>query len=165
MNKIHALALASLAFAGGAQASTLFEAVSEPGEAKSAFLHRVGAQMRAWSDDSRHEACAVIASDGARFGVIVTTSGSHIACVNNHANVPAGMTSTGETIHTHGVNLRFKVNRADAKLGGLREGASVSGQRMGVFSLTDYETPGYLAAPGGALLYQNGMGTARAVTP
>ncbi|WP_036041577.1 hypothetical protein [Bradyrhizobium yuanmingense] len=153
-----------LGFATGrASADTLFEATSQPGEAKAAFLHRVGAQMRAWSDDSRHEACAVIASDGERFGVVVTTSGSHVACANNHRTVPAGMTSTGETIHTHGANLRFKANKADAKLAGYREGWPVSGQKVADFSLTDYAEPGYLAAPGGVLLYQNGKGTQREV--
>lgn len=144
-------------------AAVLFQLVSAPEEPKEAFLQRAGVQMREWSDASRFEACAPIATDGRRFGLIVTTSGSHVACASNHSVVPDGMRSTGETIHTHGTNKKFYANKADAKLAGYREGQPISGQKVAAFSNMDYAEPGYLAAPGGVLLYQNGRADERYV--
>lgn len=152
------------AVAGRASAAeALFEATSQAGETKAAFLHRVGALMRQWSDGSTLEACGVIATDGERFGVVVKTSGSHLACASGSKAVPAGMQSTGETIHTHGTDRPFVVNDADAEFTGLRKGSPIHGQRLDRFSRADYAEPGYLAAPGGELFYQEGKGTQRAV--
>lgn len=133
---------------------------SAPGESQDAFLHRVGAQMRAWSDGTGFEACGAIAQRAEQLGVVVTTSRSHMACAVNHSAVPAGFTSTGETIHTHGTDRRFKSNAADAKLvPGIREGIWISGQHLDSFSVQDYLAPGYLAAPGGVIIHQHGFGT------
>lgn len=143
--------------------SIIFEEVGEIGESKSEFLHRIGPKMRAWSDTSRHEACAAIASDGQRFGALVTSSGSHIACETFHRNVPAGMSSTGETIHTHGTDELIRANMADRRIAGIGLGEKIYGQHLDKFSPTDYQESGYLAAPNGKIFYQNGRGTQKEI--
>lgn len=126
----------------------LFNAVSAEGETQTQFLHRVGAKMRKYSDDMGVELCAPIGTDGERFGVIVTTSNSESRCSIVFANVHDGMRPTGETIHTH-ASFRRKRNAAVFHMDQFGEG--------------DWAVPGYLAAPRGVLLYQNGKGTQREV--
>lgn len=138
------------AFAGRAHAAhvpgALFAEVSAEGETQAQFLHRVGARMRKHSDRFGAEVCAPIGTDGERFGVIVTTSNSEAVCGIVFANVPNGMRPTGETIHTHA-----KRDRKDSVF------------HMDQFGPGDWVVPGYLAAPGGVLLYQSGKGTQREV--
>ena len=144
----------------------LFEAVSEPGESMDSFARRVGPALRAYSDATGFEACGVLATDGERFGVIVGSNHSHIACANFHGKVPAGMRDTGETIHSHGKTERFNANRNDTVLAGQhfhgKPGVrTVAGQQLDAFSDTDYESgAGYLATPSG-VLHQRGKGTSR----
>lgn len=146
----------------------VFEAVSEPGESMDAFAARIGPQLREFSDRTGYEACGVIATDGQRFGAVIGSNRSHVACANFSAKVPAGMRATEETIHSHGLERGFRANRNDLTLqgqmfagkAGLR---GVAGQRLAEFSEMDYEGgPGYLATPSG-VLYQSGKGTVRSV--
>ncbi len=88
----------------------LFTDTSEPGESMDAFAARLGPRLRQFSDATGFEACGVIASEGQRFGAVIGTNRSRIACANFHAKVPQGMTSTGETIHSHGVNRSVNAN-------------------------------------------------------
>jgi len=146
----------------------LFEAVSEPGETLDAFVLRISPRLRAYSDATGFEACGVLATDGERFGVVVGSNQSHIACANFDRFTPAGMKPTGETIHSHGVEGRFNANRMDVALQGQhfhgKPGVrSVAGQTLDAFSAMDYDGgPGYLATPTG-VIHQAGKGTSRTV--
>lgn len=141
----------------------LFEEVSKPGETLDAFALRIGPRLRAYSDATGFEACGVLATDGERFGVVVGTNRAHIACANRSAFVPAGMKTTGETIHSHGLDSSFQVNRSDRLLLRLPGTAMVtmSGQKLDAFSPMDFHGgPGYLVTPTGVLHQQ---GTASSV--
>lgn len=128
-------------------------------ETEHAFLRRIAPQLRAYSDRTGFEACGVIAADGeGRFGVVLGSSRSHIGCANDPARMPAGMTSTGETIHSHGrPGLRVRATAADWVLMGSPQDPPhfIGGFDLNHFSDQDYEHPGYLATPAG-LLYQAG---------
>lgn len=144
------------------------DATSQPGESEQAFLLRIAPQLRAFSDKTGFEACGVIASDGrGAFGVVLGSSLSHLACVNDHSRVPAGMTDTGETIHSHGRQGAFNMSKADKLLRGIEPGPDlvpVHGQDLGHFSRADYAGgAGYLATPDG-LMYQHGDGTEATVS-
>lgn len=147
----------------------LFTETSQPGESMDAFALRLGPRLRQFSDETGFEACGVLATDGERFGVVVGSNRSHIACANFHSKVPAGMRATGQTIHSHGKERGVRANRNDLALngeighgqGGIRR---VAGQTLDAFSATDYDGgPGYLAAPQGVVLHQHGKGTSRRV--
>lgn len=148
----------------------LFEDHSRAGESLDQFMSRIGPRLRAYSDRTGYEACGVIARGGDTYGVIVGTNHAHIACVNAHSFVPAGMTSINETIHSHGGERPFRPNRADKALMGeflLAKPGDVSarGQTLDAFSPVDFSGgPGYLAIPFGRLLHQSGQkGTIREV--
>lgn len=141
---------------------------SQPGESEQAFLMRIGPSLRAYSNKTGFESCGVIASDGkGHFGVVLGSNHSHLACVNDESRVPKGMTSTGETIHSHGRQGSFNMNKSDKILSGIDAGSGlipVHGQILDQFSPTDYASgPGYLATPTG-LMYQHGENTAHVVT-
>lgn len=146
----------------------LFEATSEPGETLDAFAVRLGPRLRAYSDATGFEACGVLATDGERFGVVVGSNQSHIACANFDRFTPVGMKPTGQTIHSHGVEGRFNANRMDVALQGQhfhgKPGVrGVAGQTLDAFSTMDYDGgPGYLATPTG-VIHQKGKGTSRTV--
>ena len=141
----------------------LFEAVSEPGESLDGFVLRIAPRLRAYSDATGYEACGVLATDGERFGVVVGTNHSHIACVNFSVYRPIGMTSYKKTMHSHGVEGKFKPNNADITLQGQHMSGrylrinTVHGQKLAEFSDDDFRSgPGYLAAPEGRAFYHNG---------
>lgn len=146
----------------------LFEVVSDRGESLDDFALRVGPRLRAFSDETGFEACGVLATDGVRFGIVVGSSRSHVACVNFGSKVPEGMTNTGQTIHSHGKPGRRRANAADLKLMGrgemrLDRGGMMSGQSLTAFSDMDFAGgPGYLAIPGG-VIHQNGNATVRRI--
>lgn len=164
MNRRIALALA-LTIALPVHAETLQTVVSAPGADKVAFLHSVGAQLRTFADKRHFEACGALATDGSRWGVVVTTSGSHIACAIDMALVPAGMHYIGQTIHTHGTDGSFAMNAADRRFFNAPVSIRIMrGQDLWHFSATDYAgEPGYLALPNGGLLFQHGPNTAEIV--
>ena len=147
----------------------LFEMHSEAGESMDAFAMRVAPRLRAFSDETHFEACGVIAvaADG-RFGVIVGTNESHIGCVNAHELIPEGMTSTQQTIHSHGTDATVRPNKSDLALyekylgkygmgyntGRPRAFMKLSGQDVNYFSDQDhYGEDGYLAAGSGEVLH------------
>ena len=154
----------------------LFEAVSEPGESLDGFVLRIAPRLRAYSDATGFEACGLLATDGERFGVVVGTNQSHIACANFKQIVPAGMNHTNQTVHSHGTDTPFKPNRSDYALSGAglattshgknsgRPLSVMSGQTLDEFSKSDFDGgPGYLAAPDGLVLFQNGSNSVRLV--
>lgn len=131
---------------------------SAPGQTEQAFLQDVGHALRAYSDRTHLEACAEIASDGTRYGVNITTSGSHIGCAISTADIPASMTATGETIHSHGGLGSFNANHADLMFLGGRATTdalvTVHGQDLSHFSPEDLDGPhGYLATPAGLIYH------------
>lgn len=149
----------------------LFEAVSEPGESLDVFVSRIGPRLVAYSDASGFEACGVLASKGDRFGVVVGTNRSHLACASFRNKVPAGMISTGETVHSHGQGAA-RLNTNDLRFLGLSEDArtqrmfgTLHGQDRFNFSERDLAGgAGYLATPRG-VIHHNGRGQARQVLP
>ncbi len=146
----------------------LFTETSEPGETMDAFAARLSPRLRAFSDETGFEACGVIATDGERFGAVIGSNRSHIACANFNSKVPAGMRATGQTIHSHGKERHFRANRNDLALNGQafageRGLRGVAGQNLREFSELDYDGgAGYLATPEGTK-HQAGYGTARTV--
>ncbi|HEL3006461.1 TPA: hypothetical protein UM358_000787 [Stenotrophomonas maltophilia] len=90
----------------------LFEEHSAPGEDLDAFVVRVAPRLREYSRETGFEACGVLASDGARFAVIVGTNQAHTLCVNDATKVPAGLTHSGHTLHSHPVG-EYRVNAQD----------------------------------------------------
>lgn len=144
----------------------LFTEISAAGESLDAFALRIGPRLRAFSDETGFEACGVLATDGTRFGVVVGSNHSHIACANFHSKVPEGMSSTNETIHTHGKEKVLTNNRNDRALQGQafhgqRVLRAVAGQNIREFSNMDYDGgAGYLATPEG-VKHQKGAGTTR----
>lgn len=132
---------------------------SNAGESEHAFLLRIAPQLRAYSDATGFEACGVIGADGkGGFGVVLGSSHSHIGCANDPARVLAGMTSTAETIHSHGKQgLRIRSNAADVIMMGspIDPPHFIGGFDLSHFSDADFAHPGYLATPAG-LLYQTG---------
>lgn len=149
----------------------LFEATSEEGESLDAFAVRIAPQLVAFSDETGYEACGMLARQGDRFGVVVGTNQSHVACASFSSKVPNGMASLGESIHSHG-NGAARLNRNDLRFLGLAEDprshrthGMVYGQDRAQFSERDLDAgPGYLATPTG-VLYQKGRGQIRTVAP
>jgi len=163
-----AVIVAAPAYAGDFMVKPLATMRSAPGADKITFLASVGKTMRAFSDRTGFESCAEIATDGTSYGVNITTSRSHIGCAIEKSNVPDGMHSIGETIHSHGNNTAFQPNRSDREF--LHMGfdpraqvVTVGGQDPYNFSAQDYSgRPGYLATPAG-LKFQHGAGTSQDV--
>lgn len=146
----------------------ILEARSEPSETMDEFAVRLGSKLREFSDRTGYEACGVIATDGERFGTVIGSNRSHVACANFSSKVPEGMRATDETIHSHGLDKSFNANRNDLVLQGQafhgRPGLrGVGGQDTRRFSEMDYDGgPGYLATPDG-VIHQRGRGTSREV--
>lgn len=148
----------------------LFEEVSRPGESLEDFLARVGIRLREFSDATTFEACAAVATDGQRWGVVVGTNGGRISCAVLGKAVPTGMRAMYATIHSHG-NGAGKLTEADLLLKGIPRDAksrmrlgTVWGQSLDKFSQEDLKgPPGYLAMPDGGLLYHDGEGQVRKV--
>ena len=149
--------------------SEIYRVESEAGESREAFMHRAGERMTEWTAGTNYEACAEIckAVDSDRFVLPIGTLGAHTACATAPDMCPAGTVSTGENMHTH-PHSRYRPNAVDQAMAGMtgqnhnRSQKGAHGPRTG-FSPADYSRPGYLAQPGGRLMYQNGVGTAKIV--
>lgn len=146
---------------------------SQSGESLTVFLERVRPDMRAFSSKTGFESCGAIAqnADGSQFGLVLGSSDGHMGCAVYNDKVPAGMTSTGVTIHSHGRDGVFKVNKSDIAMMSPEDAGRLAtarrttfgGQNLFHFSPTDYAGgPGYLATPTG-LAYQDGVGTDRTI--
>lgn len=152
--------------------TTLGTMASTPGQSFDEFLGEVGRALRAFSDKTKFEACGELAatSDKTGYGIIITTNKSHLGCVIRIGLLPAGMTKLGLTIHSHGGQGQFDMNRVDMKLAGVYDVASImripiSGENLYHFSPTDYAGgPGYLATPDG-VIYQDGTPGKYTVVP
>lgn len=135
--------------------------VSAPGETEDAFLLRLAPELRDYADRTGYESCGVVGSDGnGRFGVVLGSNQSHIACLSNTFAVLPGMSSTGQTIHSHGRVGSFEWSAVDKRLAESDVAAltddTIRAQDVETFSPGDYRSgPGYLAVPGG-LLHQDG---------
>ena len=133
---------------------------SHQNETKIDFLVRVAHWLRAYSDKTGFEACARIARNDNQYGVVITTSKSHIGCAINNTLLPETMTATVDTIHSHGIDKRQRITNGDKFF--LPAGYTsnrinfISGQNTEHFSPVDYRGgSGYLAGSKG-LYYQDG---------
>jgi hypothetical protein len=150
---------------------------SHAGESRDAFVLRVAEALKAWTDETGTEACGPIAKekDGTYY-VQLTTEKAQTVCLRSTV-MPAGMTYTGDNIHSHpwkDGRSQVKLTSHDlAVLEALGEVQLVDEmRRMGIrvvhaepstFSPDDYAGgPGYLVVRG-QLLYQHGEGTAHQV--
>jgi len=151
---------------------TLETLLGQPGESMDAFVVRIGPDLRKFADKTGFEACGLIAraADGT-FGVVLTSSRSHVGCVVQTASLPAGMVATDQTIHCHGTDgRRSSMNRADRALLGVSDSESGLGfvptQNLSHFSPTDYAGgAGFLATPTGVLHQDGTPGSEREVQP
>lgn len=145
------------------QATPVATVVAEPGETDQEFLLRRGKLFRGYTASTGFEVCAQVcrSADG-RLGMSVYTSGSHIGCATID-QCPVGMSSIGESMHSHPQYLTFVVNDADrAFLRARQPGAHIqrsqreSADRHPGFSEIDFAGgPGYLVT-GDTLLHQSG---------
>lgn len=130
----------------------LFSEVSEPGETVSAFVLKVAPRFAAYTRETGYEACAVIATDGTRFGVVVGSNRSQISCVLVGA-MPEGMHSTGESIHSHPEVARISLTDTDRAF--LKIPVSVPTYSTDPDEFSQKDGAGYLVATStGRVLYQ-----------
>ena len=133
--------------------------VSQEGEGKIEFLHRVREVMVAYSEKHSHEACGEICSDGFTNSIRITTN----AAVTRCAVAPIcmeGQATTLESIHSHCPSRgRLKATLADEYLsqGDIRKGVTPARCDTERFSAMDMagRRPGWLAGRG-ALLQHDG---------
>lgn len=133
--------------------------VSQEGEGKIEFLHRVREVMVAYSEKHSHEACGEICSDGSTNSIRITTN----AAVTRCAVAPIcmkGQATTLEAIHSHcPARGWLKATLADEYLtqGEIRKGVTPARCDTERFSAMDMagRRPGWLAGRG-ALLKHDG---------
>lgn len=141
--------------------------IGEVGQSKDDFAKSVSLILTDFSEKTGFEACGYIATDGDRYGILITSSRSHVACVNYARSVPEGMFAIDQTIHSHSPVDRARPNHADRTLmghelsvvgGGMRQPTSVlNKQKIDMFSDMDIRSgPGYLAIPNGRAIHHNG---------
>lgn len=143
----------------------LFEDIGESGETVDELAGRIAPRLVAYSDATGFEACGVMAkhNDG-RWGTVIGSNQSHVACANLPDRVPEGFRAMALTIHSHGLgggelnqtDLRFLKLSADSRSKHMH--GQIYGQDRHQFSERDLTgLPGYLATPDG-LLRHDGKG-------
>lgn len=141
---------------------------SQPGEAKIAFLKRVGRGLVDYAQKTQFEACGVIWVGGTpespTYAVPLISAQAHARCplIPGLKPVQPGYTATDESIHVHPEDGRYRINTADRLLdpSARRKPPYAWGRSHGArgFSPEDTETgPGYLVADGN-LLYSAAQG-------
>lgn len=135
---------------------------SASGQSLNDFLLSIRASLRSYSDKHQVEVCGQLAeSPDHRYSVMVYTDNSHLGCVSFSANVLPGYTAMPYTVHTHGGEGMFYMNRADRLLafgissasnGGL---VPIGGENLEHFSSLDFQAAGFLATPT-TVRFQNG---------
>ncbi len=141
---------------------------SEPGATMDAFAIELQPILWAFAARTHEEPCGEIAVGGGRFGIVLGSNDSHLACAIDADRVPPGMHATGVTIHAHGGAGSFYMNRADMVFSGIRTDGTqpwirVAGENVEHFSPTDFAGgPGYLATPTG-VIFQNGSDAVRSL--
>lgn len=141
---------------------------SLPGEGRSAFVERIAPEFAAYTEQTGHEACGVIAvlangADGVNptFSVSIGTIGSQIGCANGL--VANGYISMGTTIHSHPQARTIRLTAIDMKVRGTPAGKlRTESPDKCKFSEQDYKGDGFLVTCG-KLMYQSGKGTERVV--
>lgn len=142
----------------------LAEFVSTSDEDEVQFLARAGEYMRHYSDETGFETCGYLAmpSDGSNvYGLRVVTVKSHVACISDPSDVPAGMAALPQTVHTHGKRGGFMLNSIDLRMvEGTLSPRIVRHSSLNRFSPDDYARgPGFLIGSD-RILFQHGDGTA-----
>jgi hypothetical protein len=131
--------------------------VSEPGESKLEFLHRVRQQLVAYSDKHTHEACGEVCSDGTAYSIRITSTAAVAYCAVAPVCV-AGHQSIAQSIHSHCPSpRRLQATLADQYLsnGVIKRGRFKRRCDTETFSALDLKgrRPGWLA--GKIALYQH----------
>lgn len=106
--------------------------ISNPGEAREDFLWRLAAYMQAWTNTHGAEVCGYVATDGARWGVKLTTQRSQVMCIMDPSIVPAGFRAERDNIHSHPTaDSRGKIELNEAT----RAAAEAIGENAGLHRL------------------------------
>lgn len=128
---------------------------------KDFLLNEVRPALRGYSDQSKLEGCGELAFNPAtkQYSVMLFSSQSHLACVIDPSKVEAGFTAMNVTIHSHGGDGQFSMNRSDRVFTNESLNPNtvmVYGENVEHFSETDYQGgAGFLATPT-TVRFQNG---------
>ncbi|MGH8602293.1 MAG: hypothetical protein ACREXR_05800 [Gammaproteobacteria bacterium] len=96
----------------------IFETVSEPGESLDDFMLRISPALHAYTLETGFEACGLIAKGGdGRHGVVMGSNHAQLSCVLVKV-VPAGMTVTHMSIHSHPPDDLVVLNSIDRQIMG-----------------------------------------------
>lgn len=128
---------------------------------KDFLLNGVRPGLRAFTDKTDFEGCGELAFNATtkQFSVLLFSTKSHLACVVDPAKVAAGSVALNVSVHSHGAEAPFTMNRADRVFTGETldpRPLMVGGENNEHFSATDYAGgAGFLATPT-TVKFQNG---------
>lgn len=135
---------------------------SAPGESlKDFLLNDVRPALRSFTDRTDFEGCGEVAFNATtkQYSVMLFSNKSHLACVTNPNKVETGFVALNVTIHSHGQEAPFAVNRSDRIFTGMENDGRplmVGGENNEHFSGTDFAGgAGFLATPT-TVRFQNG---------
>lgn len=120
---------------------------------KDFLMNDARAALRSFTDKTDLEGCGELAFNAAtkQYSVMLFSSKSHLACVVDPNKVEPNFVSLGVSIHSHGAEAPFAVNRADRVFAGLVNDSRplmIGGENNEHFSETDYSGgAGFLATP------------------
>jgi len=169
--------VATTAFAGGVSSTisaynlnkvrpqTIFTITSTSSESlKDFLLNNVRPALRSFTDKTLFEGCGEVAFNAStkQYSVMLFSNKSHLACVIDPNAVAPGFKSMNVTIHSHGGNGQFAMNRADRVFTGMvndPRSLMMGGENLEHFSPTDFQGgAGFLATPT-TVRFQNGADT------
>lgn len=128
---------------------------------KEFLLTEVQPALRGFSDKTKFEGCGELAfnSTTKQYSVMLFSSQSHLACVVNPDKVQVGFNAMNLTVHSHGQNHQFTMNRADKIFTNQvlsTRNPVVYGENLEHFSAADFSGgAGFLTTPT-TVRFQNG---------
>lgn len=128
---------------------------------KDFLLNDVRPALRSFTDRTDFEGCGEVAFNATtkQYSVMLFSSKSHLACVADPNKVEAGFTALNVTIHSHGKEAPFAMNRSDRVFTGMQTDGRplmIGGENNEHFSGTDFSGgAGFLATPT-TVRFQNG---------
>lgn len=129
---------------------------------KDFLLNDVRPALRAFTDKTDLEGCGELAYNSAtkQFSVELFSSKSHLACVVYPGKVENGFVALNVSVHSHGHEAPFAMNRVDRVFTGMtldNRPLMIGGENNEHFSATDFAGgAGFLATPT-TVRFQNGV--------
>lgn len=120
---------------------------------KDFLLNDVRPALRSFTDRTDFEGCGEVAFNATtkQYSVMLFSNKSHLACVTDPNKVEAGFTALNVTIHSHGHEAPFTMNRSDRVFTGMQmdnRPLMIGGENNEHFSGTDFAGgAGFLATP------------------